>query len=197
MNRLFLLVLSLTAAITVHAESNQPELGMQQKFISGGTIRMHLEAGGYTISASDADNIVVTYRAHSLERLKKVEVVIKPSASTADVYITNTPHNNFSATIEVPRQSNLWVRLTAGDLKIEDIEGDKNVEMLAGELDISVPHPETYGHRDASVTSGSIEASAFNVSKGGLFRSFEQQGPGKYRLHAHLMAGEIDLIGTE
>jgi len=197
MKHLFFLVLCLTAAIAAHAESNQPEAGTQQKFISGGTVRMHLEAGGYTISAADSDDIVVTYRAHSLERLKKVKVAIKPAASTADVYITNTPHNNFSATIEVPRQSNLWVRLTAGDLRVEDIEGDKNIEMLAGQLDISVPHLEAYGHRDASVTSGSIEASAFNISKGGLFRSFEQQGPGRYLLHAHLLAGEIDLIGTE
>jgi len=44
--------------------------------------------------------------------------------------------------------------------------------------------------------TGSIEASAFDVSKGGLFRSFEQQGPGKYRLHAHVMTGEIDLRGS-
>jgi hypothetical protein len=34
-----------------------------------------------------------------------------------------------------------------------------------------------YDPRDASVMTGSIEASAFDVHKGGLFRSFEQQGP--------------------
>ena len=62
-----------------------------------------------------------------------------------------------------------------------------------GRIQIDIPHPELYGRREASVTTGSIESSAFDVSKGGLFRSFEQQGPGKYRLHAHVMAGEIDL----
>ncbi|MFZ1138482.1 MAG: hypothetical protein WAN76_04855, partial [Candidatus Sulfotelmatobacter sp.] len=60
-----------------------------------------------------------------------------------------------------------------------------------------IPHPELYGNRDASVTTGSIESSAFDVSKGGLLRSFEQQGPGKYRLHAHVMTGEIDLRGSD
>jgi hypothetical protein len=44
--------------------------------------------------------------------------------------------------------------------------------------------------------TGSIEASAFDVSKDGLFRSFEQHGPGKYRLHAHVLAGEIELRGS-
>jgi len=193
----FLLLFVLTVTIAVRAESNQPAAGLQQKFVSGGTIRMHLEAGGYTISPADSENIVVTYRANSSERLKKVKVEIKPAASSADVYVSHTPHNNFNATIEVPRHSNLWVRLSAGELKIEDVEGDKNVELLAGQIEIEIRHPEAYGHRDASVTTGSIDSSAFDIFKGGLFRSFDQQGPGKYRLHAHVMAGEIDLTGTK
>ncbi|MFZ0859280.1 MAG: hypothetical protein WAN18_01270 [Candidatus Sulfotelmatobacter sp.] len=173
------------------------ETSTQQKFISGGTIRLHLEAGGYTITPGDSENIVVTCRAHTEEQLKRVKVEIKPTAASADVYVSETPHNNFQATIEVPRHSNLWARLSAGELDVEDLEGDKNLEVLAGRIQIDIPHPELYGHRDASVTTGSIESSAFDVSKGGLFRSFEQQGPGKYRLHAHVMTGEIDLRGSD
>ncbi len=169
------------------------ETSAQQKFISEGTIRLHLEAGGYTIAPADSANIVVTCRAHTEEQLKRVKVEIKPTATSADVYVSETPHNNFQATIEVPRHSNLWARLSAGELDVGDLEGDKNLEVLAGRIQIDIPHPEVYGHRDASVTTGSIESSAFDVSKGGLFRSFEQQGPGKYRLHAHVMTGEIDL----
>src|ERR1039457_513729 len=41
------------------------ETSAQQKFISGGTIRLHLEAGGYTITLADSENIVVTCRAHT------------------------------------------------------------------------------------------------------------------------------------
>ena len=168
----------------------------QQKFISGGTIRLHLEAGGYTVTSGDSENIVVTCVACTEEQLKRVKVEIKPTATSADVYVSETPHNNFQATIEVPRHSNLWARLSAGELDIESVEGDKNVEVRAGRIQIDIPHPEQYGHRDASVMTGSIESSAFDVSKGGLFRSFEQQGPGKYRLHAHVMTGEIDLRGS-
>lgn len=165
----------------------------QQKFISGGTIRLHLAAGGYSIIPSDSENIVVTCRAHTEEQFKRIKVEIKPRAASADVYVSETPHNNFQATIEVPRHSNLWARLSAGELDVEDVEGDKNLEVRAGRLQIDIPHPEQYGHRDASVTTGSIESSAFAVSKGGLFRSFEQQGSGTYRLHAHVITGEIDL----
>jgi hypothetical protein len=188
----FCLVLLLSGSL--HAQL--PGGSAKQEFISGGSIRMHLEAGGYTVTAGSSENIVVTFHTHTEEQLKRVKVEIKRTNTSADVYISETPHNNFQATIEVPRRSNLWVRLSAGELLVEGVEGDKDLEVHAGRIQTDIPHPEQYGHRDASVMTGSIEASAFDVSKGGLFRSFEQQGPGKYRLHAHVITGEIDLRGS-
>jgi hypothetical protein len=174
-----------------------PEGSARQEFISGGTIRMHLQAGGYRVTPSDSESIVVTCRTHSEDQLKQVKVGIKRTQSSAEVYVSDTPNNHFEATIEVPRRSNLWIRLSAGEIVVEDVEGDKNVQALAGRIQIDVPNPEQYGHRDASVTTGSIEAGVFDVSKGGLFRSFEQHGPGKYSLHAHLMTGEIEFHGKD
>jgi hypothetical protein len=180
-----------------HAQTQGPEASVQHKFASGGTIRLHLESGGYTISPIDSDNIVVTCRTHSESSLKQVKVAIKPSGSTADVVIADTPNGNFNAVIEVPRQANLWVRLSAGDLVVEGVEGDKDLEVRAGHMQVDIPHPEEYGHCDASVLAGGLNASAFDVAKGGLFRSFEHQGPGKYRLHAHVTTGAIDLLGSD
>jgi hypothetical protein len=180
-----------------HSAQHPTPYSVRQEFVSGGTIRLHLEAGGYTIAPGDSENIVVTWRANSEEQLKRVKAEIKRTGSSADVYVSETPHNNFEATIQVPRSSNLWVRLSAGEVVVEDVEGDKDVRVFAGTIQIDVPHPEQYGHRDASVMTGSIDASAFDVSKDGLFRSFEQQGPGKYRLHAQVITGEIDLRGSK
>jgi hypothetical protein len=168
---------------------------VQQKFVSSGSIRMHLEAGDYTIEGTDATDIVATYRARDVEDLKKIKVNIKPSGSNAELWVKGTPHNDFHATIEVPRLSSLWTRLSAGNLSIKGVEGDKDVECHAGNVEIEVAHPEDYRHRDASVTAGSIDAAAFNVSKDGLFRSFRQDGEGKYRLHVHLAAGDVTLRG--
>jgi hypothetical protein len=173
-----------------------PEKTVQEKFTSGAEIRMHLEAGGYTITASDSDSIRVTCTARSEEKLKNVRVEIKRNPASADVYVTDTPNGNFHATIEVPRRSDLWVRLSAGELIVGDVEGDKDLAVRAGRLQVDIPHPELYGRREASVVTGSIKASVFDVSKGGLFRSFEQRGPGKYRFHAQVMTGEIDLRGS-
>jgi len=193
----FLLVQQAPATPAEHSVQHSAQHPTQQEFVSGGTIRLHLEAGGYTIAPGDSENIVVTCRADSEEQLERVKVEIKRTGTSADIYVSETPHNNFQATIEVPRSSNLWVRLSAGELIVKDVEGDKDVQVFAGQIQIDVPHPELYGHRDASVMTGSIDASAFGVSKDGLFRSFEQHGPGKYRLHAHVIAGEIDLRGSK
>jgi hypothetical protein len=175
-------------------EAQQPASATtSQKFMSGGTIRLHLEAGGYTISPSDSDKIVITCEHRSEEKLKQVRVAIKPAGTTADVYVGNTPNNNFTATIEIPRRSHLWVRLTAGQLSVGTVEGDKDIQLNAGSLVVDIPRPQDYGVREASVTTGSISAPAFEESRDGLFRSFRQNGPGKYRLHVHVMAGEITL----
>jgi hypothetical protein len=174
-------------------QQGNPEASAQQKFASGGTVHLHLESGGYTIAPADTDEVVVIWHARTDSQLKQVKVQIKAAGSRADVYVLNTPRNNFNATIEVPRRSHLWARLTAGELVVGVVEGDKDLELNAGRLEVDIPRPQDYGSRDASVTTGSIEASAFDVSKGGLFRSFRQHGPGRYRLHAYVIAGEIDL----
>jgi len=175
------------------AQAQTHEATVQQKFASGGTIRFHLEAGGYTISPSDSDSIILTYRARSEASLQHVKVAIKPSGSTADVVVSDTPNSNFTVVIEVPRRSNLWARLTAGELVVENVEGDKDLEIHAGEMQVDMPHPEQYGNCEASVLAGSLEAPAFDVDKGGLFRTFDHHGAGKYSLHAHVMTGEINL----
>jgi hypothetical protein len=81
----------------------------------------------------------------------------------------------------------------AGQMDVFDVEGDKDTELSFGQLNIDVGKPEQYGRVDASVNSGQLQADAFDVSKGGLFRSFDRTGPGKYRLHAHVGAGQVVL----
>ena len=189
------LLLALSACIANAADTNQSTGEFQEKFSSEGFVRFHLSPGGYTIRAGDSDRIHVSCEA-TPEQLKQISVKIRAGAASADVFVSNTPHNNFHAIIEVPARTGMRVRMFAGEVVIDGVEGDKDVEVDAGRIEIRIPHPEEYGRRDASVHAGSIESSAFNVSKGGLFRSFEQKGPGKYRLHAHVATGEIQLRGA-
>ena len=73
------------------------------------------------------------------------------------------------------------------------MRGNKDVELHAGDLSIDVGRAEDYNHVDASLWAGDLHAAPFNVVKGGLFRSFDWNGKGPYRLHAKMKAGDLRL----
>lgn len=162
----------------------------EKDFVSGGRIEITLESGDYKIRASADNRIHVRWNEASA---KGVRVKLTTNGKSADLRVENTPHNDFHATIEVPALTDVRVRLTAGNLEMAGIKGDKDIEANAGNLNISVGSSNDWGDVDASVTAGDVNAPAFHETRGGLFRSFKWKGPGKYRLHAHLMAGDVNL----
>jgi hypothetical protein len=184
-----LLAILLVAPNTLEAQS--PGSPVEKDFVSGGKVEMTLESGDYKIRASSDNRIHVRWNEASS---KGVRVKLTTSGKSADVRVENTPHDNFHATIEVPALADVRIRLTAGNLEIAGIKGDKDIEANAGNLNINVGSSNDWGDVDASVTAGDIHAPAFQAAKGGLFRSLNWKGPGKYRLHAHLMAGDINLL---
>jgi hypothetical protein len=95
--------------------------------------------------------------------------------------------------VHIPHNSELYARVTAGDVTIENVVGSKDVELHAGDLTISVGNPDDYSSVEASVTAGDISASPFHEDHGGLFRSFRKSGTGKYTLYAHVGAGDLTL----
>lgn len=184
---MFLAVLSVAPISLVAQSSGSPA---EKDFVSGGRIKMTLESGDYTIRASSDSRIHVRWNEASASG---VRVNLTTNDKSAELRVENTPHNNFHATIEVPALADLRIRLTAGDLTVRGVKGDKDIEINAGDLDVSVGSASDWGDVDASVTAGDINASPFRESRGGLFRSFHWKGPGKYRLHVHLMAGDVNL----
>ena len=103
------------------------------------------------------------------------------------------PKSNFRAVIEVPRKTDLRVRMTAGDLHVGDVEGNKDIEVRAGSLELSALRPQDYARADFSVRIGDVIAPIVKEAKSGLWRSFRTYGPGKYRLHAHVGVGDLTL----
>ncbi len=78
-------------------------------------------------------------------------------------------------------------------VRLKTIGNYADVEIHAGDMILGVGKADDYGHVDASVNAGDLDAQPFGVSKGGLFRSFDKHGGGKYRLHAHVGAGDLVL----
>lgn len=178
-------VLSLAPVSLTSQTSGNPA---EKDFVSGGKVEITLESGDYDIRASADNRIHVRWNEASRARVK-----LTTKGKSADLRVENTPNNNFHATIEVPALTDLRIRLTAGDMSVAGIKGDKDIEANAGDLNISVGSSSDWGDVDASVTAGDIHAPAFQAAKGGLFRSLNWNGPGKYRLHVHVMAGDVNL----
>jgi len=162
-------------------------------FAAGGQLRLSLCSGGAQVQGIDEDKIRISFSSKD-ESTAHVRVKVLTTEKQADVRVAECPHSNFQVKIEVPKSSHLYVRMFAGDLEMRDLVGDKDVEIHAGQLTMHIGQPTDYAHVDGSVTSGGLEAPPFAVSKGGLFRSFRKVGPGKYRLHAHVGAGELDIL---
>ena len=180
------LALMLLAPLAASAET------IERKFVSGGTVRMDLSAGDYDIVASPDDRIRITLTNRGRNNPDSyVDIEIKGSVATIE---TDGPKGDgLDVRIELPRRTNIVLKLSAGDLKVEAIEGSKDVSMRAGDVTIAVGARDQYRHVNASIKIGDLNAEPFNVRKEGFFRSFEWNGKGKYDLSAHLMVGDLKL----
>jgi hypothetical protein len=104
---------------------------------------------------------------------------------------------NLQIRIEVPRRTNLKVNMAAGEVRVNEVLGDKDIDLTTGQITISSNRDWDYRHIDISANIGQVNAPAYRVKKGGFFRSFSNKSAsGEYRLHAHVTTGQIDLLGT-
>jgi len=194
----FFLVFSIIGIALADQTAGKPlqvtEVGkdsFQADFVSGGQLRMHIRSGALRVIGSDENKIRVNYSGKNGSKTRDVTVSLKTIGNYAELRVSGGPHNDFRIEIQVPKNSGLYLRMPAGDLEVNGLTGDKDVEIHAGDMTLGVGKADDYGHVDASVNAGDLDAQPFGVSKGGLFRSFDKHGSGKYRLHAHVGAGDL------
>jgi hypothetical protein len=162
-------------------------------FPSGGQLDLHIRSAEIHIVGSDENRIGVRVGGKQGRNSTDMKARFARSDNSCELRVTGGPHNELTITVQVPKNSNLFVRVFAGDVEVKGITGNKNIELYAGDLTIGVGDAADYAHIEASVTTGEIDAKPFGESHGGLFRSFEKTGSGKYKLVAHVGAGELTL----
>ena len=155
-------------------------------------LRLHVRSGEILIVGTDDSKISVDLAGKNVDKIQDVKARFSLAKNVADFYLTGGPRSELQIIIHVPKNSDLTARVSAGDVSVQDVIGNKDVELQAGELTIAVGKPEEYGHIDMSVNAGEVDAEIFGDSKGGLFRSFSRESNGKYRLHAHVGAGQLN-----
>jgi hypothetical protein len=175
-------------------QTGDDRLAIERPFAEGGCVELRLASGDYTLRAGDSDRILVEWSADDeagVKDLQKMSVDVHVDGRNATV-VTDGPTRHVHFTIEMPARSDVFLRVKAGDIEIQGIDGNKDIRMTAGDLTIGV-RPGTLWYAHASVTFGDIDASPLGISKGGIKRSFEWIGGGKYTLDARLFAGDLKL----
>ena len=180
-------------AVTVSAQDSRTSNSLERPFSRNGIVKMDLVAGDYLITGTAQDRVRVEWKTRDPDALWRVKVRADVRDRELKLATDGPVAKGLKFAIQLPNHSDLYVRMSAGDLKVEDIRGNKDVELRAGDLRIDVGRADDYRRVDASLWAGDIKASAFRTFKGGLFRSFDWSGKGTYRLHAHLMAGDLYL----
>jgi len=170
-----------------------PNHPFQVDFASGSKLNVQLRSGDIRIVGREDNKITVRVDSKDTEKAKEVKVRFERTDTAAELKISGGPRNDLRITVEIPKATGLFVRMSAGQLELIDVTGDKDVQLHAGELIVGVGNPADYSHVEASVTTGDINAAPFGEDHGGLFRSFQKSGNGKYKLHAHVGAGDLTL----
>jgi len=164
-----------------------------EDFASGGKVRLRVRSGEIHVIGTAENKISVELSGRKAYDAKKLKVRLERRDSTADMRISGGPRNDLTITIRIPTNTDLYARIPFGEVHVENIAGDQDVELHAGDLTVAVRDSAAYSHVDASVFTGEVDAVAFGESHGGLFRSFRKEGTGRYRLHAHVGAGQLTL----
>jgi hypothetical protein len=163
-------------------------------FAARGAVLMHLDAGDATVvSNPEATEIVVTTETKSADKLDKIKATIRVTGGNyAEIHVEGP--KDFRYKIEVPTATRLKVRMSAGDLNIDGVDGETDVELHAGDCNIALAGAaDSFGPIDLSVGAGDISAGPFSASKSGLFRHFRNDKESKYRFHAHVGAGDLNV----
>jgi len=156
-------------------------------------LRLHVRSGEILIVGTDDNKIVVDLAGKNADKIQDVKGRLSLANNVADFHLTGGPRNELQIIIHIPRNSDLTARIFAGEVNVQDVTGNKDLELHAGQMTIAVDKPEDYGHVDMSVSAGEVDAEIFGDSKGGLFRSISRDTAGKYRLHAHVGTGQLSV----
>lgn len=172
------------------------EGSLQLQLLPGQALKLELSSGNYRIEPGAADKVVVISQKKQKEISdEKPHFGIDTNPQEASVRVEGP--RNYAAVIQIPKNSNLRVRLSGGRLRVNGINGDKDIESNDANIAIDVGRPDNYSKVDASVDVGHIDAPPFQITQEGLDQSFSRRGPGSYRLHAHVGMGEIRLYSGE
>jgi hypothetical protein len=168
-------------------------------FVAGGMVHVRLSVGDLHIKRGETNQIRLHYTVKSWREshIKDAHVDIDVHGRDADIefHAPTGGNTQFDVELEVPQNTSLEVHEKVGDLRIDDIEGDKDLGLGVGDIRVAFGR-SAYHLVRASTSIGDVNTSSGDVSEGFLGKTLKYYGDGKYELRAHVSIGDISLEGN-
>jgi hypothetical protein len=167
-------------------------------FVSGGMLHVHLSVGDVHVKRGDGTKIHVTYTIKSRrERNVKdatMDFNVRGNDAVLEFHAPTAENTSFDVELDVPAKTNLDVHAKVGDLTVDNIDGDKDMELGVGDVRVATDHA---GYRlvYASTGIGDVHSDGYGETSGWLGKSLRYRGQGKYELRAKVGVGDIHLDG--
>jgi hypothetical protein len=194
MIRLFLLLAVVVPATLLPAFSRTRgscEDVFTTAFEPGRKIEMELRAGDIDVIGTAEPEVRVVCHLDEPAAARDVSIEFDSTSHGGRLMIHGGPHKGFRVRIYIPENTALDADCAAGNVVVEGVTGDKDLQLRAGNLTIRGMKATEYARVDASVTAGNVTA---GEHRSGLFRSVKRNNSGgKYTLKAHVSAGNIEV----
>lgn len=171
-------------------------------FVSGGTLHLQLNVGDLEIRRSDSNQIRLRYTVKSRResRLHDAHVNFEVNGRNAslDFHAPTGSNTSIDVELDIPQNTSLDIHAKVGDVRIEGIEGDKDVELGVGDIHIA-RDSSSYNLVRVSTSIGDVNGhlpqDRNSETSGWLGKTLRYSGNGKYELRAHVSVGDITLEG--
>jgi hypothetical protein len=155
------------------------------------------------LKGSDPKNIHIRYTVRSKResdlQKAKVEFGFRENTMTITADSSYRGNTNIDADIEIPDPMTLEVHLKVGDMNVEGVHGDKNLDVSVGNIRVQMGSEPDYrtvraktGIGDVSWSNDGRQMDRLHES-GWLGKKLSYDSNGKYELRAAVSVGDILL----
>jgi hypothetical protein len=122
-------------------------------------LHLHVRSGEILIVGTDDHEITDDLAGKNADKIQDVKGRLSFRNNVAILDLPGGPRSELQIIIHVPKNSDLTARIFAGEVNVHDVTGNKDFELHAGQLTISVDKPEQYGHVDVPRFAREIQSS--------------------------------------
>jgi hypothetical protein len=167
-------------------------------FVAGGMVHVRLSVGDVHIKRGDSNQIRLHYtvksRRESHVKDAHVDIDIRGNDARIEFHAPLGGNTQFDVELEVPQNTNLDVHEKVGDLTVDNIDGDKDLDLGVGDIRVALGR-SAYHLVRASTSIGDVNGDGYGETSGWLGKTLKYHGDGKYELQAHVGVGDISLEG--